>query len=79
MWRHAKASFSQHCQKKKVFSACVNKFMFMKRQYQKLDMFPGFLNKADELNDPLLSNDFSNIEGDDSSECSDTHTTDTEY
>jgi len=83
MWRHAKASLSQYCPKKNVFGDYTAKFMLMKRlRYHKLG-FNEFFKKADELNDQLLSNDFTNNEDDDgsdcSSECSDTHTTDTEY
>lgn len=84
MWRHAKASLSQYCPKKNVFSDYTAKFMLMKRlRYHKLS-FNEFFKKADELNDQLLSNDFTTNNEDDngsdcSSECSDTHTTDTEY
>lgn len=83
MWRNAKASLSQYCPKKKVFGDYMAKSMLMKRlRYHKLG-FNEFFKKADELNDPLLSNDFTNNSDDSgsdcSSECSETHTTDTEY
>jgi len=82
MWRHAKASLSQYCPIKNVFSDyTATKLVLMTRLRNRKLSFTQFFKKADELNDPLLSKDFKNNDGDDgsdcSSECSDTHTTDT--
>jgi len=83
MWRISKASISQYCPKKNVFGDYMAKSMLMKRlRYHKLG-FNEFFKKADELNEPLLSNEFTNNDDDDggsdyNSECSDTHTTDTD-
>jgi len=81
MWRHAKASLSQYCPIKNVFGDYTAKLMLMTRLRNRKLSFTQFFKKADELNDPLLSNDFTNNDDDNgsdcSSECSDTHTTDT--
>jgi len=83
MWRHTKASLSQYCPKKNVFGNYTAKFALMKHLRCPKLSFNGLFKKADELNDPLLSNDFTTNDddggSDNSSECSDTHTTETEY
>ncbi|XP_022174514.1 uncharacterized protein LOC111036697 [Myzus persicae] len=72
MWRHAKASLSKYCRKKKFFRGYMAKCMFVKRcRYQKLDVLTEFFKYAGQLYDPILLNDYPNFP---TAECSYTTT-----
>jgi len=54
MWRHAKASLSQYCRKKRFYGGYLAKFMFLKRcKILKLDPLKEFFIYTGNLYNPL--------------------------